>query len=113
MRRIVAAVVAAIFVIGLASCGPAWKKPVYEHMDKAGYIVGILYATDVITAKEAREAGALLAKAEAAVRAAPETYAEVKAKVKYEIGAALLKLFEDGRLEGYQYEFLTELLDRW
>ena len=112
-KKCAAAVLAAVFVIGLVSCGPAWKKPTYKYMDTAGEIIGVLYAVDALSAKEFNQVSALLAKAEAAVKAAPETYAEVKAMVKHEIGAALLMLVEAGRLEAYQYEFLTNVLDRW
>ena len=112
-KKCVAAAVAAVFVMTLVSCGPAWKKPTYKYMDTAGEIIGVLYTMDVLSAKEANQAFALLAKAEAAVKKTPETYAEVKAMVKHEIGAALLMLVEAGRLEAYQYEFLTNVLDRW
>jgi len=112
-KKCAAAVVAAVFVVTLVSCGPAWKRPVYKYMDTAGEIIGVLYTMDVLSAQEANQAFALLAKAEAAVKQAPETYAEVKAMVKHEIGAALLMLVEAGRLEAYQYEFLTNVLDRW
>ena len=113
MRRIVAAVLAAVFVVTLAGCGPAWKRPVYKYMDTAGKIVGILYTVGALSAQEANQAFALLAKAEAAVKQAPETYAEVKAMVKHEIGVALLMLLDAGRIETYQYEFLNNVLDRW
>ena len=112
-KRCAAAVLAAVFVVTLVSCGPAWKKPTYKYMDTAGEIIGVLYAVDALSAKEFNQVSALLAKAEAAVKAAPETYAEVKAMVKAEIGAALLMPVEAGRLEAYQYEFLTNVLDRW
>jgi len=112
-KKCVAAAVAAVFVMTLVSCGPAWKKPTYKYMDTAGEIIGVLYTMDVLSAQEANQAFALLAKAEAAVKQAPETYAEVKAMVKHEIGAALLLLLDSGRLEAYQYEFLTNVLDRW
>ena len=112
-KRYVAAVLAAVFVMTLVSCGPAWKKPTYKYMDTAGEIIGVLYTMDVLSTQETNQAFALLAKAEAAVKKAPETYAEVKAMVKHEIGAALLMLVEAGRLEAYQYEFLTNVLDRW
>jgi len=112
-KRCAAAIVAAVFVVTLVSCGPAWKKPMYQYMYTAGEIIGILYTMDALSAKEANQAFALLAKAEAAVKKAPETYAEVKAMVKHEIGAALLMLVEAGRIEAYQYEFLTNVLDRW
>jgi len=112
-KRCAAAIVAAVFVVTLASCGAAWKKPTYKYMDTAGDIVGILYTMDVLSAQEANQAFALLAKAEAAVKKAPETYAEVKAMVKHEIAAALLMLLDVGRIEAYQYEFLTNVLDRW
>jgi len=112
-KKCAAAVLAAVFVVTLVSCGPAWKRPVYKYMDTAGEIIGVLYTMDVLSAQEANQAFALLAKAEAAVKQAPETYAEVKVMIKHEIGAALLMLVEAGRLEAYQYEFLTNVLDRW
>jgi len=112
-KKCAAAVLAAVFVVTLVSCGAAWKKPTYKYMDTAGEIIGVLYAVDALSAKEFNQVSALLAKAEAAVKAAPETYAEVKAMVKHEIDAALLMLVEAGRLEAYQYEFLTNVLDRW
>jgi len=112
-KRCAAAIVAAVFVATLVSCGPAWKRPVYKYMDTAGKIVGVLYTMDVLSAQEANQAFALLAKAEAAVKQAPETYAEVKDIAKAELGAALLLLLDAGRLEAYQYEFLTNVLDRW
>jgi len=112
-KRCAAAAVAAVFVVTLASCGPAWKRPVYKYMDTAGKIVGILYTVGALSAQEANQAFALLAKAEAAVKKTPETYAEVKTMVKHEIGAALLLLLDSGRIEAYQYEFLTNVLDRW
>jgi len=112
-KKCVAAIVAAVFVVTLTGCGAAWKKPTYKYMDTAGAIVGILYTMDALSAQEANQAFALLAKAEAAVKKAPETYAEVKAMIKHEIGAALLMLLDAGRLEAYQYEFLTNVLDRW
>ena len=112
-KRCAAAIVAAVFVVTLTSCGPAWKRPVYKYMDTAGAIVGILYTMDALSAQEANQAFALLAKAEAAVKKTPETYAEVKAMVKQEIGVALLMLLDAGRIETYQYEFLNNVLDRW
>jgi len=112
-KKCVAAAVAAVFVVTLTGCGAAWKKPTYKYMDTAGAIVGILYTMDALSAQEANQAFALLAKAEAAVKKTPETYAEVKAMVKHEIGAALLILVEAGRIEAYQYEFLNNVLDRW
>ena len=112
-KKCAAAIVAAVFVVTLVSCGAAWKRPVYKYMDTAGEIIGVLYTMDVLSAQEANQAFALLAKAEAAVKKAPETYAEVKAMVKHEIAAALLMLLDAGRIEIYQYEFLTSVLDRW
>jgi len=112
-KKCVAAAVAAVFVVTLVSCGPAWKRPVYKYMDTAGKIVGILYTMGALSTQETNQAFALLAKAEAAVKKVPETYAEVKAMIKHEIGVALLMLLDAGRIEAYQYEFLNNVLDRW
>ena len=112
-KKCVAAAVAAVFVVTLVSCGAAWKRPVYKYMDTAGKIVGILYTMGALSTQETNQAFALLAKAEAAVKKVPETYAEVKAMVKQEIGVALLMLLDAGRIETYQYEFLNNVLDRW